>query len=246
MLDDNEVLYFSLSDLNKRINKNIHNLNELVENLYQKGFLIRIERGRYSRPQFTNVNVLASFISGGGSVAYWSALHQHGLTERFPNKVFIKNNNRKKNTIILGTPIQFVTVRKNKMIGITTTGYGYNSYNLTDTESTIIDCFDQPRYAGDWSDLLKAFMQSKLDETKLIDYAKAYGKKSIIKRLGYLSELLNKNELNGFVEFAQNYKGSKYNLFDITGPDRGNFNAKWKLILNMDEQKILETVQSGY
>src|SRR5690606_26057155 len=84
-LDYNEILYFNLKELASQLPKTLPNTNELVENLYQKGLLSRIERGIYAKPNYTNINVLATFISKNSAIAYWSALHYHGLTERFPN-----------------------------------------------------------------------------------------------------------------------------------------------------------------
>jgi predicted transcriptional regulator of viral defense system len=150
-LDDHEVLYFSLDDLHDRVDTVFLDKNELVENLYQKGFLNRIERGVYARPQFIDIHALATFISHGGAVAYWSALHLQGLTERFPNKTFIKTGQRKRPTKIMGTQVQFVTVKPYKLReGIVHQGYGDKAFPLTDPEVTLIDCFNQPSYASDW------------------------------------------------------------------------------------------------
>lgn len=246
-LDDYEVLYFSLEDLNQRINADIPDKNELVENLYQKGFLKRIERGVYARPQFTDIHVLATCISHGGVVAYWSALHLHGLTERFPNKEFIKTTRRKRSAKLLGTPVQFVTVKPYKLIdGNIRQGYGDNTYPLTDIEMTLIDCFDQPRYAGDWPDLLQAFNQAKLDPQKLIRYTHTYQNIALIKRMGYLAELLQKDILQDFITFSKKQVNQKYTLFEPGGPDEGKLNSRWKLRMNMTEASILDVVNNPY
>ncbi len=246
-LDDYEVLYFSLEDLHQRIHTELLNKNELVENLYQKGFLKRIERGVYARPQFMDIHVLATFISHGGVVAYWSALHLHGLTERFPNKEFIKTSQRKRPTKILGAPVQFVTVKPNKLReGTIKQGYGDKSYPLTDLEMTLIDCFDQPRYAGDWPDLLQAFQQSQPASEKLIRYAQTYQNIALIKRMGYLAELFHKEALGDFIAFAQARVNQKYTLFEPGGPDEGSLNHRWKLRMNMTEEDIIEMAKSPY
>lgn len=246
-LDDHEVLYFSLSDIEQRIDTALSDKNELVENLYQKGFLTRVERGVYVRPQFTDIHVLASFISHGGAVAYWSALHLHGLTERFPNKEFIKTTRRKRPTKLFGTPIKFVTVKSCKLqAGNIRQGYGDRAYSLTDVEMTLVDCFDQPRYAGDWPDLLKAFHQAKLDAEQLIRYAQTYQNLALIKRMGFLAELLQKDGLEEFITFAQKQVNQKYTLFEPGGPNEGRFNSRWKLRMNMTESAILDLVNSPY
>ena len=215
LLDANEIIYFSIKDIENRIGSKPDNLNELVENLCHKKILNRIERGKYAKTQFNDLNVLGTFISNGGVVAYWSALHLHGLTERFPNKLFIKTVARKRNTSIFGTAIQFVSVQSRKNIGIIQNGYGDNAYPLTNAETTLLDCFDQPRYAGDWPDLIRAFYQAKLNSNLLIAYASAYNNASATRRMGYLAELFEKKELKSFIRFARKNTGKKYVLFDV-------------------------------
>lgn len=246
LLDDNEILYFSLDDIESRIGSKPKKLNELVENLCQKKLFNRLERGKYAKAQFSDTYVLGSFIANSGVVAYWSALHLHGLTERFPNKLFIKTTARKRNTQLLGTAVQFVSVQPRKNIGIMQNGYGDLTYPLTDPEATLLDCFDQPRYAGDWPDLIRAFYQARLNAEKLIEYAKVYNNASIRRRMGYLAELFEKKELQSFIRFAEQNPGNKYVLFDAAGADSGAFNKRWMLRMNMEEAAILDCIQDTY
>lgn len=72
-------------------------LNEIVEKLADKEFLDRIERGKYTRPNFKNPNVLGTFIvPGKAAVAYWSSLSALGLTVRIPNTIFVKTTTQKR------------------------------------------------------------------------------------------------------------------------------------------------------
>lgn len=246
LMDEHELLFFSMDNVEKLLGVQFNNLNEVLENLVNKKILARIEKGKFRRATFSDINVLASFISSEGAVSYWSALHFHGLTERFPNKVFIKTTRRKRNTQILETPIQFITVKENKMQGMVKQGYGDNSYLLTDMECTIIDCFDQTRYAGDWPDLLKAFSQAKLNADKLIAYAKKYNSNALTKRLGFLAELLQKKELKKFISFAKKNVGKKYTLFEPGGNETGAFRSDWMLRLNNSEDEILNMIENAY
>lgn len=245
-LDEKEILYFSLEDISSRLGRPVDNLNEIVENLSHKGLLDRIEYGDYTRSNFHDAHVLGSFISRGGVIAYWTALHQHGLTDRFPNKVFVKTTLRKRNTSIFGTKLQFVTVHPRKMVGIIWEGYGDKRYPWTDLEVTMLDCFDQPRYAGDWPDLIRAFHQATMDGDKLTSYAKVYQNQAVIKRMGYLASLLEKKELKTFIAFALSTVREKYSLFEPGGPDEGAFVKQWKLRMNVSEQDILEIINSPY
>lgn len=247
LLDEHELLYFRMEEIEQQLGTTFENLNEVLENLAEKQLLKRLEKGKYCRIDFTDIHVLASFVSRGGVVAYWSALHLHGLTERFPNKEFIKTTQRKKPAIIWGTPVQFVTVKPYKLKdGNIRQGYGDKVYRITDVEMTLVDCFDQPRYAGDWPDLLKAFHQAELDTEKLIKYAHVYQNIALIKRMGYLAETLRRETLKDFIEYAQTQVNQKYTLFEPGGPDKGEFNNRWKLRMNMTESTILDLVNSPY
>src|SRR5690554_5549392 len=79
LLNDYEIEIFSISEIEKILNHPFSNLNGILENLESKGFLSRIERGKYCLANFRDENVIGSFISGDGAVAYWSALNYHGL-----------------------------------------------------------------------------------------------------------------------------------------------------------------------
>lgn len=245
-LDEHEILYFSLEDIESRLNAQFPKLNEIVENLCDKKLLDRIERGKYTRPQFKDPFVLGTYISRDGVVAYWSALHRHGLTPRFPNKTFIKTTTRKRNVLLFGTLVQYITVQPHKLIGTIQQGYGDKSYRLSDIACTLLDCFDQPQYAGDWADLLRAFYLAKPESQTLIQYASVYNRLAMIKRMGYLAELFEKKELNLFIDFAKRIPTARYSLFEAGGADEGSFNKNWKLRMNINEEDILDIIHSPY
>tara|TARA_R110002049_G_scaffold309060_1_gene516347 strand:+ start:1187 stop:1987 length:801 start_codon:yes stop_codon:yes gene_type:complete len=245
-LEDHEILYFKLKELALKLPNTLANTNELVENLYQKGLINRIERGVYAKINYTNINVLATIISKNSAIAYWSALHYHGLTDRFPNTLFVKTTQRKRSTEVLGTSVKFVTVKENKNIGVLQEGYGDNSFNITDIEMTFLDCFDQTRYAGDFADLIKAFASTKLVNNKLIEYTKAYNNKAVTKRMGFLAEMFHYNRLQSFIKYAKSQVNKKYSLIDAGGLQQGEFISEWKLRLNIDRQALWQMAQNEY
>lgn len=245
-LEEEEILYFNMADIENRLSHHWENLNEVLENLVHKNLLLRLERGKYTRTEFQDRNVLASFISDGGMISYWSALHQHGLTDRFPNTVFVKTIRRKTSKRLLNTPVRFVTVHPRKMLGMMHIGFGDKSYPMTDIEATLVDCFDHHRYAGEWSDLIRAFHQADIDGYILSNYLTVYGNLSAFKRMGYLTELLEKKEIDNFIEVAQQHLGMEYTLFDPTGPDTGKYLGRWKLRLNLTEEQVHEIVANPY
>ena len=244
-LETEEIQVFSVEDT-----KNFHFrgevTNELLENLTKKEFLTRIERGKYCRAHFRDENVIGTFLAKESAVAYWSALNLHGLTEQFPNKIFIQTTQLKREVEFSGTTYQFVKIQSNKRKGIFFNGYGNYKYPITDIEKTIIDCFDLPQYSGGFAELIRAFYIAKLNAKKLIDYSKAVNNTAVIKRLGFLAELFEKKNLSSFVKFAKSKVNRSYNLFDTFGENAGEPNNDWYLRMNLSKENILGIVQNQY
>ncbi len=246
MLDDEELNIFSLEQVKKVAGKKFSNVSELVENLVHKKILSRIERGKFCRANFRDENVIGCFLVDDGAVAYWSALNKHGLTEQFPNTIFIQTTKLKPAKTVFSTKYQFVKITKTKQIGIIKEGFGNNQYAITDVEKTIVDCFDLPQYSGGYAELLRAFNQASLDSSKLITYCKAVANKAVTKRMGLLAEMLKPEQLKSFIAFAKKEVNEKYNLFDPAGKDEGAFVNAWRLRLNIDRNRILNIVNKQY
>jgi predicted transcriptional regulator of viral defense system len=245
-LDEEEIQLFTLKNIREFTNDYSETLNEIIENLVKKGFLCRLERGKYCRSTFRDENVIGTFVVSDGAIAYWSALHLHGLTEQFPNTVFVQTTLKKSSTSILGTTYQFIKISVKKQTGIIYNGYGNYKYPITDMEKTIVDCFDLPQYSGGYAELIRAFAQAKLNADKLINYCTAIDNIAIIKRLGFLAEWLQQKDLIPFVEFARTKVNRTYNLFDPFGSEKGETDAVWYLRLNLSREAITGIVQNRY
>lgn len=246
LLDEYEIDIFSIDQIENQIGKKFSKLNEVIENLIDKEFLSRIERGKYARANFRNELVIGTFITKKSAVAYWTALNTHGLTEQFSNTIFIQTTCLKRNKSIFGTPYKFVKISPNKRIGVIRQGYGSHSYPITNIEKTMVDCFDLPQYSGGYAEMIRAFAQARLRSEKMIDYCRAINQKAATKRMGYLAEFLEKKELKAFIRFAKDQVNPKYNLFDPFGQDTGEFVSEWKLRLNMSQDELFGIAQKQY
>lgn len=246
LLDEKEIDIFMYVNIAGQLNTSFDNLSEILENLVDKKVLERIEKGKYCRSNFNDEKTIGCFISFQGAIAYWSALNAHGLTEQFPNKVFIQTTRLKKNKTVFGTAYKFVKVAEYKIAGIIVQGQGNRKYQITDIEKTIVDCFDLLEYSGGYAELIRAFNQARLSSDKMIAYTKSIDNIAAIKRLGFLAELLNKNGLTPFIKYARQRVNVKYNLFDPAGYDTGQFVNSWRLRLNISREKILDICNTQY
>ncbi len=246
LINENEIEYFTIAEIEEQLNHKFNNINEVLENLVQKNFLYRLQKGFYAVQNFSNQNVIGTFISQNSAIAYWSALSIHGLTVRFPNTVFIQTTKRKRDKSIRGVNYKFVAIQERKRTGVTTLGYGTNSYPITDIEKTVIDCFDLPNYSGGFDLLVSAFAQAKLSSKKMIEYAEAINNISVIKRIGFIAELLDKKGMQLFIQYAKNKVKRKYNLIDPTSENGGAFIANWRLRLNVSKEEIINLAKELY
>jgi predicted transcriptional regulator of viral defense system len=245
-LDNEEIQLFTVESIRQSLSSDSKTLNGIVEALVRKGFLCRLERGKYCRSTFRDENVLGTFIVPDGAIAYWSALNLHGFTEQFPNTVFVQTTCKKTPVAILGTSYQFVKVEAKKRTGIAYNGYGNYRYPITDIEKTFVDCFDLPQYSGGYAELIRAFAGAKPDAKKLTDYCTMVNNIAVIKRLGFLSELLKKEEMAPFIAFARTKVNRSYNLFDPLDNDKGENTSDWYLRLNLSKESIINIVQNLY
>jgi predicted transcriptional regulator of viral defense system len=246
LLDDFEIDIFHFSEIEKKIKRKFNNLNEVLENLVHKKLLSRIEKGKFCRANFRDANVIGTFVVKDSAVAYWSALNLHGLTEQFANTIFIQTTHKKNDKTILGTAYKFIKIGPSKRSGITSNGFGNTKYQITDTEKTIIDCFDLPQYSGGYAELIRALNQANLDTEKMINYCKAVDNTAVTKRIGFLAELFEKKSLQPFIDFARAQANEKYNVIDPQGSDKGAFVSDWKLRLNISREELLGIVNKQY
>jgi len=243
-LDDYGLDIFSREQIAEIENLSYRQVEIALRGLTRRLYIKLIDRGKYCKQDFSDGFVIGNFIVKNGGVAYWSAMNFHGLTEQIPNVIFVQTSQRKKNKNIFNVRYKFVQVKKNKLIGYKTEGYGNHQFNITDIEKTIVDCFDLPKYAGGYPEIIKAFNIAKLSAIKLVKYCKAINNLSIVKRLAYLTELLNKPKMDYFLKYALSVRNEKYVLFEHDGEKTGRTNRKWRLVLNMNDDEIMNMAKS--
>lgn len=243
-LDNQELEMFSLKQLRALCEIKNDDLNEILENLVHKGLVSRIEKGKYCRHNFRDDLAIGNFMVPDGAIAYWSAMNVHGMTDQFPNTVFIQSPRQKKGKVVFGVRYKFVQVIAQKICGIEVRGTGNRQYRITSKEKTITDCFDQPAYSGGYAELIRAFANQDLCAEDLAEYAAAIRNIASIKRMGFLAEITNPVRLGEFIRFAKEQVNNKYNLFDPSGRETGEFIKDWRLRLNIPREEILRITAS--
>ena len=237
---------FTFNDALEISNLSTKSVQKVLYRLQQRGAIERIEKGKYliiplgaEKGKYTlHEFIIGSLLVEPYSIAYWSALNYYGLTEQIPTTVFIQTITRKFNTNpnVFGVQYKIVKTKEFKCFGVREEWIEETQINITDKEKTIIDCLDKPQYCGGIIEVAKALKNNKFDRKKLENYAQRIGNSGVLRRLGYLCELLNIKiklpKLN-----IRNYL-----LLDPTMPEKGPKSAKWRLIINLNE-KVLEELE---
>jgi len=213
----------------------------ILSRLEKKGWIERIEKGKYmiiplgaEKGKYTlNEFIIGSLLVTPYSVAYWSALNFYGLTEQIPNTVFLQTTSRKKKqaTEVFGVRYRIVRIKEEKFFGMRKEWIENTQIHITDKEKTLLDCLDKPQYCGGVVEIAKALKYgSELDRNKLVEYAKKLNNSGVIRRLGYLCDLF------AIAIALPEIKTRNYLLLDPTMSHKGQKNAKWRLIINLDEK----------
>jgi len=214
----------------------------MLSRMESGGWIERIEKGKYmiiplgaEKGKYTcHEFVIASLLADPCCIAYWSALNFHGLTEQMPRTVFVETTSRRKrqNISIFGVDYDLVRVKNEKFFGFDQHWIEGVSINITDPEKTIVDCLDKPQFCGGVIEVVKALKEGKFDKKKLIDYSKRINNSGVMRRLGYLSDHLDL-EID-----VPKIDTRSYLHLDPSMPHRGPKNARWRLIVNIDELEL--------
>ena len=231
---------FTTNDLKEFTN----NPKNLLDWLVRKKWIQKIKNGTYLiAPLNAGTNgtdnytlhsfILASVLVEPYYIAYASALNYHGLTDQTPSATYVATTKPRNSKTILNTKIRFVTIPPHKMFGTEETEIENRKINIASKEKTLIDCIDHPEHCGGIEEVAKAlyFAKNDIDQTKLVDFAQKIRNKTVLKRLGYLTEILC---IENAVETLSTLPlSSGYSLLDCSLKKRGPIVEKWKLVINV-------------
>lgn len=234
---------FTFDDARNNSNLSRESLYLLLHRMENRGIIERIEKGKYiiipigaEKGKYSpHEYLIGKILIRPAVIAYWSALNYHGLTEQIPGRVFIQSTGRKKdpNPHVLGISFRIVTIAEKMLFGLKDIWIEQERIKITDTEKTIVDCLHRPDLCGGVIEVAKGLRERTFDGEKLRDYALKMGNSGIIRRLGYLSDLL-KIDIPVEPVDTRNYLS-----LDPTMPQSIRRSSKWRLIINIEDEDLL-------
>ena len=223
---------------------------ELLSTLVKRGWLQRIEKGKYlimpfeagrEREWTEHEFIIASSLIEPNYIGFRSALNYYGYTEQISRTVYVASPRRKSKSSweISGVNYRLVNMPARKFFGFKQIPIDGYKINISEPEKTIVDCLDQVRYCGGIPDIVKAlwYGRDELDFTKMAEYSRRTGNRAASQRLGYMIEMLGFIADKAVENLLQNIS-TRYAPLDTLSEPKGKYIKRWKVIVNLPDSDL--------
>jgi predicted transcriptional regulator of viral defense system len=230
-------------------------LRELLSDMTKRGLLMRLKDGiYYIIPYEANAetfmpdwHLIAENLVNDSKyyIGYYSALQIHNLITQpsLKEQIVVSKQIRPSEIKIKNVPFQFIYHNYTHFFGAKKIWIdSFNKVLCSDLEKTFIDCLFKPNYAGGIVEVARAIYISK-DKIKfeiLLDYAKKFDSQAVIKRLGFLLEILDINAK--IIDDLQKLKTASYVVLDTELPKVGKRNSRWSIQQNLETETIKSAI----
>jgi predicted transcriptional regulator of viral defense system len=118
----------------------------------------------------------------------------------------------------------------------------FNKVLCSDLEKTFVDSLFKPNYAGGIVEVAKAMTVSKdkINYDQLLMYARQFNSQAVIKRLGFLLEILEIN--TSIIDELQKLKTASYVALDTELPQTGKHISRWSIQQNIETETIISAI----
>jgi predicted transcriptional regulator of viral defense system len=226
-------------------------VRRLLSDMTERGLLLRLKNGLFciipydQNPStyFPNWHLIAEHLAADANfyIGYYSAMEIHSLVTQpsLREQIVVDKQLKPASLKIKGHKFQFIYHNSTHFFGKKYIWIdNFNKVPCSDLEKTFVDCLYKPDYAGGITEIAKAFFKSKekIDYEKLLDYCRQFKAQSVIKRLGFLLEILNIN--NPIIGKLQQLKTSSFILLEPSYEKKGKLINKWSIQQNIETNDI--------
>jgi predicted transcriptional regulator of viral defense system len=237
-------------------NSNLNAIKELLSDMTKRGLLMRLKESVYhiipyeqdASSFMPDWHLIAGCLVGGDNVhyiGYYSAMQLHNLITQPSLKEQIVVSKQIRPAVIKIKDISFQFIYHNPVHFFGAKKVWVDNFNrvaCSDLEKTFIDCLFRPDYAGGIVEIARAIdiAKSKIDFSKLLRYARQFRSQAVIKRLGFLLELLEiDTDITGEL---QKDKTLSYILLDTELPRSGKMVSRWGIQQNLETETIKSAI----
>lgn len=230
-------------------------IRELLSDMTKRGLLMRLKEGVYyiipyeqdAESFMPEWHLIAQYLVRAAEyyIGYYSALQIHDLITQpsLKEQIVVSKQIRPSEIKIKGVPFQFIYHNESHFFGAKKIWIdNFNKVLCSDLEKTVVDCLFKPAYAGGLVETGKAIYVSKekINFDRLLEYVKKFNSQAVIKRLGFLLELLEIE--TPVVNELQTLKTASYVVADPELPKKGNWLSRWNVLENIESNTIKSAI----
>ena len=255
-LNGQGITCFDYSSAQKALpNSKASAIRELLSDMTKRGLLMRLKEGVYHViPYEQNAEIfmpdwhlIAEHLVNDAKhyIGYYSALQIHNLITQpsLKEQIVVSKQLRPAEIKIKDVPFQFIYHNEKHFFGAKKIWIdNFNKVMCSDLEKTIIDCLFKPDYAGGIVEIARAIYISKekIKYNTLLEYAKKFDSQAVIKRLGFLLEILEIN--TNIIDELQKLKTTSNVVLDTELPKTGKRISRWSIQQNLETETIKSAI----
>jgi predicted transcriptional regulator of viral defense system len=212
----------------------------------EKGWLRRVRRGLYipvpveaERPESWSQDALlvAEVVWSPCYFTGWTAASHWNLTEQIFRTTVLKTSQRVRQSHARLLDSEYLVVHTNTDAmawGLESVWQEETRLRIADPARTVIDIFDTPRLGGGIrhsAEILATYLDEH-DPGRLVEYGDRLGNRAVFKRLGYLLEVLGRDEPE-LTAACRTRLSAGIALLDPSGPRAGHRVTTWGIRENV-------------
>ena len=230
-------------------------LRELLSDMAKRGLLMRVKRGLYyiipyeqeAESFMPDWHLIAEYLVKDAEhyIGYYSAMQIHNLITQpsLKEQIVVSKQIRPSTIKIKNVRFQFIYHNEKHFFGTKKTWIdNFNKVICSDLEKTFVDCLFKPDYAGGIVEISRAIYMSrdKINYGKLLNYTEKFKSQAVIKRLGFLLELLEID--SNIIDELHKVKTTSYILLDTELPKTGKMISRWSIQQNLETETIKSAI----
>lgn len=230
-------------------------VKRLLSDMTKRGLLMRLKEGIYylipyeqdAESFMPDWHLIPEFIVKDAQyyISYYSAMQIHNLITQpsLKEQIVVSKQLRPSVIKIKKVPFQFIYHNPDHFFGMKKIWIdNFHKVQCSDLEKTIIDCLFKPDYAGGIVEIARAISTSagQINFDKLLEYVKRFKSQAVIKRLGFLLELLEID--TPIIGKLLEEKTASYVLLDTELPKSGKMISRWSIHQNLETETIKSAI----
>jgi len=230
-------------------------LKELLSDMVKRGLLMRLKKGLYfiipyekeSESFMPDWHLIAGHLVKDSEyyIGYYSALQIHNLITQpsLKEQIVVSKQIRPSTIKIKNVSFQFIYHNEKHFFGSKKIWLdSFHKVLCSDLEKTFVDCLFKPDYAGGIVEVARAIYTSKdkIKFDKLFEYIERFKSQAVIKRLGFLLEILEIE--TDIIHKLNKSKTASYVLLDTELPKSGKMINRWSIQQNLETETIKSAI----